>query len=379
MLRNRLIALGLLILSLIAISFYGGPVSYGFFFFVLVTPVVSAVYAVIVFFRFRIYQKINAKVLVAEKPVTFYFSLKNEELFTFAGIRTDFFSKYSSISGLDPDTEYELFPHTGIEKETTLVCRYRGEYEVGIKHVIVRDYLKLFSFTFKNKETIMVNVMPQLVILDELSSLDAITSSVDSYVNLTEPDVLTREYVPGDDIRSINWNQTAATGKPMVRKRIGENTPAVSIIMDSHRVSSDPDEFLPLENKILETTISLTYYYLERGIRVNVYAYQSGPVCYTMESSDDFKDFYAGISAFSFNESSTSEKLFGYAGSVPEIVDSSAVIFVIHEADDAYKLMKNKLEKSAISPATCLVTDKGADTSDDKLIGCDAGLKEVLS
>ena len=130
--RNRIIALGLLILSLIAISFYGGPVSYGFFFFMLVTPAVSALYTVVVFFRFRIYQKIATKVAVAETPVTFYYSLQNEEFFSFAGIKTDFFTDYSSLTGLDPDIEYELFPHTGIEKETRLICRYRGAYEVGI-------------------------------------------------------------------------------------------------------------------------------------------------------------------------------------------------------------------------------------------------------
>ena len=150
--RNRWIAAGLFFLSLIAISFYGGPVSYGFFFLMLIIPIVSALYTVIVFFRFKIYQKIDAKVTVAEKPVRFYFTLQNEDFFTFSGIKTDFFSDYSALSGLDPDTEFELFPHTGIKKNTRLVCKYRGEYEVGVKNVTVQDYLKLFSFTFRNRD-----------------------------------------------------------------------------------------------------------------------------------------------------------------------------------------------------------------------------------
>ncbi len=380
MLRNRLIALGLLILSLVAISFFGGPVSYGFFFFVLITLIVSAIYTAVVFSCFRIYQKINAKVLVAEKPVTFYFTLQNEKHFGFSGIRTDFFSDYSTISGLDPDIEYELFPQTGIEKETRLICKYRGEYEVGVKHVIVRDYLKIFSFTFKNKETITVRVNPQLVILDEMSTLDVRTlTSVDSYTNQTEPDVLVRDYIPGDDIRGINWNLTAATGKPVVRKRIGENTPAISIIMDSHRVSRNPDEYLPLENKILETTIALTYHLLSRGISVNVYAYQSGPVCFGLENTDDFQNFYAAMSAFSFDERSTDEKLFGYVSETPDIAKSSAVIFVLHELSDAYMVLKNELKRGTTAVKTCLVTNEAKDISEAVVIGYDAKLKEVLS
>ena len=381
MLSNRLIVSGLLILSLVGISFYGGPVSYGFFFLMLAIPAISAIYAAAVYFRFRIYQKINAKVLVVETPVDFYFTLQNETCFAFASIRTDFFSKYSTISGFDPDTEYELFPHSGIDKQTILVCRYRGEYEVGIDHVIVRDFLKLFTFSFKNNETITVSVIPRLVILEGITAIECMSlTAPDSLTNMSEPDVLVRDYIPGDDIRMINWKLTASTFKPSVRKLTGVNTPAISIIMDSHRVGTDPDEYLPLENKILETTIALTYYYLENGVKVRIYAYESGPVCYAADTPDDFEDAYNKLSYFSFREENTSEKLFGFASEVPEIGNSSAVIFVIHEPDDAYMILKNDLEKGTATTATCLVTDKYADkTPDTVVISYDADLKEVFS
>ena len=370
--------MGLWILSLIAISFFGGPVSYGFFFIMLITPAVSALYTVVVFFRFRIYQKIATKVAVAENPVTFYYSLQNEEFFTFSGIRTGFFTDYSSLTGLDPDTEYELFPHTGIVKETRLICRYRGEYEVGIKYVTIRDYLKLFSFTFKNRETITVTVIPQLVILDELPALDRLAAAKkDSPDNPTEPDVPVREYVPGDDIRSINWKLTAAMGKPMVRGRIGETMPAVSILMDSYRVSRDPDSFLPLENKLLEVTLALAYYYLERGIRVDVYAYHSGPRRYVLGSTNDFEEFYDSLSYFVFREDSTPDKLFNYAAGVPEIAQSSAVIFIMHELYDAGIQLAGMLESSSVATTTCLVTDAHIDAPGVTVIGYDDKLKEV--
>ena len=96
--RNRLIALGLLLLSLIAISFCGGPVSYGFFFFMLVAPVISVIYTLVLFLRFKLYQKIESKVAVAESPVTFYFTLQNEDFFGFAGVKTVFFSDFSYAS-----------------------------------------------------------------------------------------------------------------------------------------------------------------------------------------------------------------------------------------------------------------------------------------
>ena len=41
-----------------------------------------------------------------------------------------------------------------------------------------------------------------------------------------------REYVPGDDIRSIDWNVTARTGKPYVKKYDEERELSVIIIVD---------------------------------------------------------------------------------------------------------------------------------------------------
>lgn len=65
--------------------------------------------------------------------------LMNEFPFAFAGVRVGFFSSFSSIKGLNDDEEYELLPKTGIREDTELVCKYRGEYEVGIdpKQVLI--------------------------------------------------------------------------------------------------------------------------------------------------------------------------------------------------------------------------------------------------
>ena len=41
-----------------------------------------------------------------------------------------------------------------------------------------------------------------------------------------------REYIPGDDIRSIDWNVTARTGKPYVKKYDEERELSVIIMVD---------------------------------------------------------------------------------------------------------------------------------------------------
>ena len=387
MLRNRLIALVILLLSLIWISFSGGPVSYGFFFLTLITPVISVVYSLIILFRFRIYQELETKAVVAGTPTGFYYTLQNEDPVAHAGIRTAFFSDFSMINGLDSNTEVELLPHTGVSVKTQLICRYRGEYEVGIRSVVVTDYLRLFSLTARNRETLRVTVLPRLEMLEEIGCLDElVNASANAGASETEPDVLVREYLPGDDLRSVNWKTTARIGKPMVRKRIGEETPGVCILLDSCRYSDEPKTYLPMENKLLETMLSVTSYYLDRGIRVGAYACDRGLSRYTLEGTGSFEDFYQAMARFRFREESSQEILFREASSEAELYTGKAVILVLHEWSKAVGVFVGQLERYSVPVLACLVTDDQEEIPDTtdlhrlsfRVIGYDERLTEAL-
>ncbi|MCR5674610.1 MAG: DUF58 domain-containing protein [Lachnospiraceae bacterium] len=386
--RNRLIALVLFALSLVGISLVGGTVSYGFFFFMLLFPAVSLVYTLIVFLRFKIYQQLEGKTVVAGTATPFYYTLQNEDLFAHAGIRTRFFSDFSSIRDFADDEEIELFPHTGVRKETILVCRYRGEYDVGIESVTVTDYLRLFSLTFRNRETLKVTVMPRLVELTGVSCLDEINASPrDAARSTSEPDVLVRSYVPGDDPRSINWKITARTGEPMIRTRTGESTPQVSILMDSCRYSEDPAAFLPPENKLLETLLALTLYYVNHGVPVGVYAFDHGSVTHTLEGTESFADFYQAVSGFHFKEESVQQSLFGSVASHPEIREGSAVILLLQEWAAAAQEAADQLERSGVPVMVFVVSDREVAFPRSSpsgrtaflRIGCEDRLQEVLT
>ena len=356
--RNRIAALVLFVLSLISISFKGGPVSYGFFYFTLFVPLVSFIYTIIVYLRFKIYQEIDTRTIVSGSPVPFYFTLQNEDYFTHSGVKTGFFSDFSYINGLDPEDEYELMPQTGIRKETLLVCKYRGEYEVGIKSVTVTDYLRLFSITFKNKETLKVQVSPRLEILNVLERPDMIVASSDNPPKDKKvPDILLREYIPGDDVRMINWKATARVGKPMVKTLTGEDTPSVRIVMDSYKYSEEPEEYLPLENKILETVLALTYYYVENGISVSVCLYNDRFTEHRIEGTGSFEEFYAGLSGFCFRKDNDMVKLIG--GCEKETVPSPAesVVFVLHKWTDEVGKYSSMLSSNTVMQSLFLITD----------------------
>ena len=387
MTARRIVLILLWILSLVGITYYGGPVSYGFFAAVTLVPFISLLYTLIVLFRFKIYQDVNRKNVVSGSISDFYITLQNEDFFTYSGIRITFYSPFSTISGIDEDAEYELPPHSGIKKETSLFCKYRGEYEVGVKKIIIRDYLKIFRLTFKNREPFRVNVLPAVyrpVALKTLENID--TASVDSLGGNTEPDVTVREYVPGDDIRKIHWKLTAASGKLLVRNTTGEEKQGIGIIMDPERYSQDPYDYLPLENKITETVIALLQFFLANSVNASAYTRQTVLRTDIVKDADSFKEFYTFLSGYRFEKDTSVKEMLSQLISEGTLFSHRIVIAVLHtiSADtlDAIRIM----ELNGVTVIVYLITDNEHEAENARTllhgrffrIGTEEDLKEVL-
>lgn len=355
---KRLIMIILWILSLVGISFYGGPVSYGFFAAVTAVPVVSLLYVLLVLLRFKIYQDLDKSQVVADTVSKFYITLQNEDFFTFAGVRVLFYSPFSEVNGMDDSTEYELAPFSGIKKETSLICKYRGEYEVGIKSIVVRDYFDLFRITYRNREPFRVNVLPKIVSPAALHTIDLMdTTAVETRLHATDPDVLVRDYTPGDGIKMINWKVSAGHGKLLVRNYIGEEKQGIAIIMDSARYSDDPKIYLPIENQISECVIALTMYFIKNNTPARIISYPGKSATRLVKDMADFNSFYSFISGFRFGKENTADKLCAELSQDHNLYSSKLVIMVLHEMGQQAKVLAADLERNAAPSIIYLVTD----------------------
>ena len=344
--RNRIILLLLWILSLIAISFYGGAVSYGFFIVLTLIPVISLLYLTLVILQFRIYQRLEGKAVIANRTSDFYFTLQNEGLMAFAGIRVLFYSTFSSIAGLSDETEYELLPKTGIRRQTKVVCKYRGEYDIGIKKIVARDFFRLFTITYHNREPLRVMVKPNIVQVAQLKSAAHVLSAArESHANRHEPDVLVRDYVSGDDIRFMHWNATAASGKLMVRERIGEQQQGIAVILNPKRQNHNIEDYLPVENKMLETVLALTLYFCKANIPVSVYCMTG--ISHVSEQRQ-FDVFYEQMAGFAFDERKEAAALYEQVIQSGEIFTKKSAFLVTHTFGEAEERFVSELSKGQL-------------------------------
>lgn len=367
--RNRIILLLLWILSLIAISFYGGAVSYGFFIVLTLIPVISLLYLTLVILQFRIYQRLEGKAVIANRTSDFYFTLQNEGLMAFAGIRVLFYSTFSSIAGLSDETEYELLPKTGIRRQTKVVCKYRGEYDIGIKKIVARDFFRLFTITYHNREPLRVMVKPNIVQVAQLKSAAHVLSAArESHANRHEPDVLVRDYASGDDIRFMHWNATAASGKLMVRERIGEQQQGIAVILNPKRQNQGIEDYLPVENKMLETVLALTLYFCKANIPVSVYCMTgiaggaSGGAAGGLTSGGlqglsishvseqrQFDVFYEQMAGFAFDVRKEAAALYEQVIQSGEIFTKKSAFLVTHTFGEAEERFVSELSKGQLA------------------------------
>jgi len=355
--RNRIIWLIIWILSILSISFYGGTVSYSFFYAASLVPIVSLLYLLYVFTFFHIYQKVESRTIIVDQPIPFYFRLVNEYFLSFVGVRVKFYSSFSSIKGLSDDIEYELLPNTEIKKETNLVCKYRGQYDIGIKTVEIEDYLRLFKLSYHNRESLNVIVYPKLVHLNSLSDIDISYIMNESRYHKTELDILTREYVTGDDLRLIHWANSAKNQELMTRESTGEEQEGVSIILDTMRYSSDNQYYLPLENKMLEIVLAISLFLTEKNILTREYHCNNVMHSTIVQNKNQFDNYYQSISSIEFSDLNSTKKTFEMLLANRDIFRSHTVFFVIHTWNDETANAISKLSESNIYVLVYIVND----------------------
>lgn len=313
--KGVLILAPLLVLALCGISFIGGPVSYIFLLTIVLIPVVCYLYIFAVIQTLRIYQKTDGRDMVCKTPSDFFITLKNEGWFSFSYLRIKFYSTFSEISGIDDGTVYELLPHGSVLQTTKLMCRFRGEYKVGIKQIEVRDFLDLFSYIYTIKEPLSVIVSPAISECDIAEDELLPDADRDNLHKKPVPDIPVREYAPGDDVRFINWKKSAVMQKLMVRQRRGEENSGVALIMDPGRYFEEDFDFLPAENAVMEQVIGLALRFAKNSIPAEAIIRGMDTERFAITNMGEFEELYMRLRKYSFRDDMTMdtflEELFG--------------------------------------------------------------------
>lgn len=339
---KRLILLLLWILSLVGISYFGGSVSYVFFFTITLYPIVSLIFLLICIQGIKVHQNLSNRTSVCGEKTDYSFVLQNDTVISFPCVEVKYFPDNYTIENVSTQTGYELLPKEKIEYTTSLTCKYRGEYPVGMRSLLISDPLGIFRLNYKLPSTLKAIVLPRVTTVDELKSLEnipLITGQSSSNIN-DIVDTTTREYIPGDDIKFLHHKVTAKTGSLMMRQLCDERKSQISIYCDKVRLSQNPNDYLPAENKLLEILLSVCSFFSYKSKKISI--------CHnfpteSISSVREFDTFYQSVASYYFTSS------FDELSARKDFIDSciendiKIAVFVVQVLDTATILASEKL------------------------------------
>jgi len=314
MTKRGFVWLAVLIATGVLVTYRGGTVSYLLFYSALLVPLLAFLYLLYVYFRFRVYQSIDSRQVVKETAVPYQFALTNEDFISYSHVSVIFCVDYSTAEGLVSGHPVCLLPGEKWTKETIIRCHYRGEYQVGIRRILVRDFLGLFEITYKISKPLELRVLPRVVTLDRFVLAEETDGRMEQWKRSGRPEMMdaqTREYQSGDAIRQIHWKATARMQKLMSREMTEEPKEEISLFLLTRHYEGTEAERIEAEDKLIEAVLAVAAFYQRRHTAVRVYVRQGqkGSRSMLIQDARELDAFYQLCSGLEFTISEQKNEL----------------------------------------------------------------------
>jgi hypothetical protein len=215
----------------------------------------------------------------------------------FFGSRTIFTEQFKKI-------DLSLKPKQERSFTFELDCRYSGNYEIGVDTIEIEDFFGLFKFKYKVPFPLSIIVYPRVIHLDRFKLKTDFTSESYSAIQSRHEDIGSindvRKYAFGDNLKKVHWNITAKLGEIMVKQFQSTTESSVIVIPDFMKNNFNIEQNTVIEDKIVESVISVVHYCLNNWMPVNLIACSKEVLDITSTNPAEFSDLYNYISEAGF-------------------------------------------------------------------------------
>lgn len=157
----------------------------------------------------------------------------------------------------------------------------RGEYHFGDIHLFVQTPLRIFSRRFTTPASVTVPCYPSFIHLHShgfKSSATLVHESGSTRMRKIGQSMefeQIKEYVTGDDIRTLNWKATARRGGLMVNNYIEERAQQVYCIIDKGRLMKMPFENMTLLDHAINSALVLSSVCIKRRDKIGLITFSN--------------------------------------------------------------------------------------------------------
>ncbi len=147
----------------------------------------------------------------------------------------------------------------------------RGEYTFGNLNLFASTFLKIIKRKYVFQKDQMVPVYPSIIQMQQYDFL-AISNHLTQFglkkirrIGHTQEFEQIKEYIYGDDFRTINWKATAKSDQLMVNQYQDEKSQPIYSIIDTGRVMKMPFDGLKLLDYAINSTLAFSNVALKRN------------------------------------------------------------------------------------------------------------------
>jgi uncharacterized protein (DUF58 family) len=172
--------------------------------------------------------------------------------------------------------EKQIAPGRNTFFQYILEPKERGEYNFGSLNVYVSSPLGFVSKRFNFQKDANLPSYPSFIHLRkyELMAIQSefLLGGIKKIRKLghTMEFEQIKEYVPGDDIRTINWKATSKTNRLMVNQFQDEKSQRIFMLIDTGRTMKMPFKGLSLLDYSINATMALSHIILKKGDRAGM-------------------------------------------------------------------------------------------------------------
>ncbi len=181
------------------------------------------------------------------------------------------------------DFLYQLSMPPGTKKRFAYTLRptTRGEYHFGNLNIYAQSALSLVSRRFTIQAATMVPTYPSYLQMQRYELLATASRSMElglkriRRIGHTLEFERIKNYVIGDDIRTINWKATARRNQLMVNQYQDERSQPIYCLIDMGRVMKMPFEHMTLLDYAINTTLAISNIALKKQDRAGLITFSS--------------------------------------------------------------------------------------------------------
>lgn len=180
------------------------------------------------------------------------------------------------------DLEFNLSLSAGESKVIKYHLRpvKRGEYSFGAVNVLLSSSLKLYSRRFRFSADKLVPVYPSYIQMRKYELMAISHRLTDTgikkirRIGQNQEFELIKEYVAGDDFRTVNWKATARKSRLMVNQFQDERSQQVYSLIDKGRVMQMPFNGMSLLDYAINATLVISNIAIKKSDKAGLITFQ---------------------------------------------------------------------------------------------------------